>query len=113
MVLIHCFTRFWPLKALGLLPQERMLTQRGDTELQVLPIPGTPPSWDLDTSRNRKLITFKAPDICGAQRGKPGGGRGGRLQGGAEVGGDKGRAFPEEEAQEQRVTEGKAGPTGR
>ena len=29
------------------------------------------------------------------------------------MGGDKGRAFLEEEAQEQRVTDGKAGPMGR
>lgn len=29
------------------------------------------------------------------------------------MGGDKGRAFLEEKAQEQRVTEGKEGPTGR
>lgn len=48
----------------------------------------------------------------GSSGGEPGGGQGGTLQGEAEVGGDKGRVFLEEEAQKQRVTEGKGRATG-
>ena len=41
------------------------------------------------------------------------GGSGRREAGGGEAGGgDKGRVFLEEEAQKQRVTEGKGSPTG-